>query len=597
MPATAHTVVSITNGNAPGLVLPERVQLAPGDNPLFETTQPLFASTAGLVKVLSGKAPLFDATDANSALRDFDAFGSRPRIGHALYLGFDTALESAGATLSLYVWSNRWQRDAITRAALIAEQEARIAQRPPYCPPASDWRRHYRVEVAWEFHAGSDKWLPLEDVVDETRALTLSGFVHFRAPVNHQAGGPGPAFFIRCRIVKGRFECPPRLRHVAFNTVDCEHALTRAQRDLGLSRGHAQARYSLEEAPIVAGSVALTLDDGAGTVESDWSEAPNFDRAGAHDRVFALDPELGELQSGDGLRAEVLPAGFHLLASFRAGGNVEGNIVAGTLTGIPQTAENIALVPTLAALAVPLQVLQPFAAEGGAPRETLAEAQARAFGAANTLDKAVTLEDIERLALSAPGLPIARVRAVANMEPQFPCFPAPGVITLITVPFCPRPAPLPSRALLDALEDYLEPRRLVTSEIRAIAPHYRHVAVNATLHLACDTKAEEVLAAAVESISAFFDPLDGGPDRTGWPIGRAVYRSEMMALLADIPGVARVTSLTLQSSCCGEQSGGSCDNIELCAHELVVPGKHRLLVESEVARSLKRSDPHECESV
>jgi predicted phage baseplate assembly protein len=598
-PGVARTVVAVANRNAAGVGLPARMQLATGDGgPLFETTEPVFALPARLVRVKVGKASLVDVTADNAPGGGFDAFGGRPRPGHALYLGFDRALDAAGATLALHVWTLDWRDDGATRAALLAEyaRQSTPAGRP--CAEQPDWRWHYRVSTVWEFHAGGNVWLPLQDVVDETRAMTLSGFVRFTAPVNHQAGGPGAEFFVRCRIVSGRFECPPRIRHVVVNAVSAEHAVSIGERSIGTSHGHAWARYTLGAAPVVAGSVALRLDNAVGGVQTDWREAPDFDRAGPHDRVFVLDPERGELQSGNGLRAQVLPAGYQVYASFRVGGDAAGNIDAGTLTRVLNSAANLAFVPGLATLAFPMEVAQPFAACGGCAREMLATAQDRAFNVANVVDKAVTVEDIERLALAVPGVPIARVRAVANREPQLPCYPAPGVVSLIVIPSCPHPAPLPSQALLDAVERYLEPRRLITSEIRAIAPRYRRVGVNATLHIARDGDAEQVLRDAKARIDTFFDPLEGGPDRSGWPFGRTVYRSEVMTLLADTPGVVRVLVLTLQAVCCGvDADGGRCDNVELCAHELVVPGRHQLTIESEIALNLRRSDAHECESI
>ena len=39
----------------------------------------------------------------------------------------------------------------------------------------------------------------------------------------------------------------------------------------------------------------------------------------------------------------------------------------------------------------------------------------------------------------------------------------------------------------------------------------------------------------------FFDPLRGGPEKTGWPFGRDVYVSEVYALLDRLPGVDYVT--------------------------------------------------------
>jgi predicted phage baseplate assembly protein len=600
MPGVAQAVVAIVNRNPAAVALPARMQLADAASlPRFETTRALFASPCRLVSVMAGATTLADASAANAALAPFDAFGARPRPGNALYLGFDQPLDAAGETLALHLWTDHSRQDAAVQAALRAEHDALAARARPHCPPP-DWRLHYRVRTAWEFFGGggAGSWLPLADVEDETRALSLTGFVRFSAPVAHKAQGAGKPFFIRCRIVRGRFECPPRLVHVAFNAVPCEHAISIDEALVGLARGHAQAQFDLGQAPVVAGSVQLRLDDGAGHVQADWREAPDFERAGPFDKVFVLDPERGLIRSGDGLRAAILPARHQVFAAFRAGGGAEGNVDASTLAGVPANAHNAALLPTIAALGTPLAVAQNFPAAGGAPREPLQSAQARAFDLASEVDKAVTLDDIERHALATPGVPMARVRAVAGLDPRLPCYPAPGVVTLIVIPPCRRPAPMPSRALLDAVERYLDARRLVTSEIHAIAPRYRRVGVDATLHLACEAAPAEVLRTATARLRAFFDPLEGGPDGGGWPFGRTVYRTEVMALLADVPGVGRVTDLGLQS---GNETGcggtGRCDNIELCPHELVMPGRMRLAIMSDTGRNLRRSDPHECEPV
>src|SRR5262249_53352595 len=252
-----------------------------------------------------------------------------------------------------------------------------------------------------------------------------------------------------------------------------------------------------------------------------------------------------------------------------------GNIAANTLVRVFGQAQ-------------PLSVSQPFAASGGRARETLQSVEARAYEAAGRVDKAVTLADFVRVAVAAPGVADARAHAVAGMHPALPCYPAPGVVTLIVVPNCPLPAPLPSRALLDAVVRYLMPRRLVTSEIHAVAPVYRRITVHAALQLACGALAADVHKRAIAAINAFFDPLRGGPDGDGWPLGRAVYRSEVLALLADLDGVARVTDFGLQGP---GDSGPRCGNIDLCAHELVVPGRHNLQVSAFLPTDLTKSDP------
>jgi hypothetical protein len=591
----ARAVVAIDDPNGAGFDLPARIQLDDRVGPVFETTGALFVSPARLVAL--GCAPAGSATGtadllpANQALQAWWPFGARPRPGAALVLGFDRALDAPGRTLSLAVWTEQHAADAAVRAALQAEQPAAGALCCGGAAGPPDWRAHYRVQTVWEYDAGGH-WQPLAEVVDETRACSLSGFVRFRAPVGHQA--LDGLFRLRCRICRGRFECPPRLQHLAFNAVEAEHAVTQGPIELGSSRGHAGVRYGLGVAPVVAGSVELLLDDGLGDLQTDWQVVQRWDRIGAHDRCLRLDAERGELEAGDGWRGEVPPAGFALRATCRSGSGAAGNLAAGALLAVSANAHNDGLTQPqpVSALALPLQVWQPFAAAGGGAAETLADYQARAYEAAVRVDKAVTLEDFERLALATPGVPLARAHAVAGWHPLLPCVPAPGVVTLIVLPRCGRPVPLPSAALLQAVARHLAPRRLVTSEPLVIAPRYRRLAVHATLHLRAGADARATRERAARALDDWLDPLRGGPDGSGWPIGRTAYRDELLARLALVDGVALVSALGLNRAC---PAGVCCDNLVLCPNELVRPGRHRLLIHQPQSLNLSRSDPHECE--
>ena len=599
----ATTVVAIRNLNPLAVELPPRIQLASSVTELFETTTALHASPAQLLQLgpgITSSSAFSDVSTSNDARSPWLPFGPRPRPGAAFYVAFDRALDAAGATLSLYLWTDMWQQDRETARALRAEYDAIVEHLEAVCPPCSwkdaaaeaDWRRHYRVQTVWEYDAGG-VWKPLTDVVDETRALTLSGFVRFTAPTGHQPDAG--RWLIRCRIKRGRFECTPRALHLAFNAVDAEHALSRSEKSLGTARGLAHAIFALDDAPIVHAATQLRIDDGAGDVQTDWTVVDEWDRCGPHERCVRIDPLLGVLYSGDGLRGAVLPAGYEVFAAYRIGGGSAGNLEAETLTQILASAINDALTQPqpLSGLGTPLTVWQPFAANGGRPRETLRAMQARAYQHATLVDKAVTLTDFERLALQTPGVPAARVRAVAGAHPMLPCYPAPGIVQLIVVPRCRLPAPMPSRALLDAVARYLEPRRLVTSELHVRPPRYRRLAVHATLHIDCTAHTTaDVTQRAINRINAFIDPLTGGPDATGWPIGRTVYRNELIALLAAVDGVARVTDFGLNGPC-GE--GACCNNVVLCADELVRPGRHHLRVQTAHPANLKRSDAHECE--
>ena len=605
-PGVADTVVLLS---APAAVaLPDRVQLVDAANAItFETREALTVLTAHLVQLLTGGDAPADVTAANLAPYDptrdptagsFAPFGAASKPGMALYLGFDAALGPVGAPVSLYAWTITPAQDAQTRAALLREQAGLSEAAKRDCPPelaalVTDWRQHYGVRTIWEFYGADGDWHAIAGVDDETRALTLSGFIRFPVPAGHVAGGPlpgSPNWFIRCRIATGCFECTTRLDRIGLNAVAAEHAASiDAPELIGTSQGHACEIYDTAAKPVVAGSTSLSLAQGAQRDER-WKETLQWDLVGPHDHSYLLQPELGRLTAGNGMRGAVLPAGWNLLLDYRIGGGIAGNIAAATLIRAANNAWNAGRVPGGAAVVATLAATQPVAAFGGTAAEALEAAEARAVAALSAPTRCITLGDIVALARAVPGVPVARAAALPNTHPAVPCFTAPGCITVIVVPNCPGPAPMPGEAFLRAVARFLDRRRPVTTELHVIAPSYVTITVAAVLQVSSTTDPAPLPALAQQAIDKFLNPLLGGPDNAGWPIGRAVYRTEIMALLAALPGVLTVTDLTLQA----DQAAPVCGNIDICATDLVRSGQHAITASLTGTTSFSRSREREC---
>jgi predicted phage baseplate assembly protein len=202
----------------------------------------------------------------------------------------------------------------------------------------------------------------------------------------------------------------------------------------------------------------------------------------------------------------------------------------------------------------------------------------------------VTLADFATLALATPGVPVARAKALANHHPVLPCFNAPGNITVIVVPNCPGPAPMPGPGFLTAVERYLHRRRPVTTELHVIAPTYVKVTVSANLLVNADSNSGQLAALTQQKLDAFFNPLTGGRDGTGWPIGRSVYRVEVMTILAALDGVLVVSDLTLA----GDDGVPSCDNLTICAGDLVQSMQHQITISVAGTTIFSRSKERVC---
>lgn len=601
-PLVASTILtfSISNQADPQL-FPAGVQVQSSDGTVvFQTAEDLWASPSALNNLFAGPdAALLDCTKQNqSSNGHFLPFGSNPVVGNSMYLGFSQPLADQAVKLFLYVWVGDPETDKATRARLISEWKHAKEATEQYCreedcpenPNASmagtppflwgvdipEWWLHYSSRTVWEFYASPGVWTPLTQVTDETRAFTLSGAISFLAPASNlqmQGGLPGgqapTLYFIRCRLASGGYECPPDIRRIAFNTVNAEHAANISQpEDLGISNGRAQQSFPLQHKPVVAHSSKLTVRAAGSLTKSPWTEEIYWDSVGPHANSYVLTPETGQITFGDGRAGRVPQAGADIEVQYQVGGGVAGNAPACTLkVPAPWSAWPIPVAD--------FAVSQPFAATGGADAELLSSALGRAYAELNEVSRAVTLSDFQTLAEAVPGVPVTRAFALADYDPDFPCFPAAGCVTVVALPPCPDAQPQPTTGFLEAVARYLERRRPITTEVRVVGASYTVVSVSARLNVASGVASPALAQQAQAALAAFLNPLHGGPQQAGWPVGRGVFSAEILALLNGLPGVVYVDALTLQADQ-GPKLG--CANLTICPHGLVASGQHQITV-------------------
>jgi Baseplate J-like protein len=154
--------------------------------------------------------------------------------------------------------------------------------------------------------------------------------------------------------------------------------------------------------------------------------------------------------------------------------------------------------------------------------------------------RAITREDFERLAFEASPN-VARAHAVTDRDLWAPRrgfrTSHPGHVSIVLVV---KDAEQLQPAI-DAVREYLEPRRLLTIRLHAGPPRYVNVSVRIALGIARTSSAASVRDEALRRIRRFFDPVSGGSDGTGWPFGRPAYVSEIYEILNSIPEVDFVT--------------------------------------------------------
>jgi hypothetical protein len=594
-PRAARTVLALT-GKA-GAPLPagtrlEARDLAGGWMP-WRTLEPVTPASLRLEAVQAGGAAGFEDLTARWLRGEAIALcGEDPAAGSALYLGFDWQMPP-DQPVSLWLRFSGPGTDDDERARIAEEAAlAHAACHPPLLPchcgchgsPSSpggggwegtgeedrgDEGPGWGARTVWEVLAGPGLWRPLDpqagEVVDDTRSLTLDGrvLVKLSGAVKARVGAVREELhYLRCRLAAGAWDAAPRLVNLAVNGVRAEQAKEVSFTSQG--NGAPFQQLALPEAPVADAVLSFESLESLPSLQSlPWEARPDFDGSGRASAHFLLDPTEGIVTVGDGENGRTIPEGVEVRARYRATLATAGNLPAGRTWRF-----------TEAALNAGIGISNPLPAMGGAGAETLAAASARAADLVNRPFRAVTLGDCERLARETPGVRLARATARAGLDPALPCFVSPGVISVLVMPFLPRRRPVPSPGLLRAVASYLGRRRVIGTRIEVFGPSYLEVAVRARVRAFPGVPARELAARVTAALDRFFDPLEGGPEGGGWPFGRDVYRSEVLQVIDETPGVDCVLSLELIAA------GGppSCGNVCLGPTTLVAAGTHAVEV-------------------
>ncbi len=341
-----------------------------------------------------------------------------------------------------------------------------------------------------------------------------------------------------------------RLSYVGINAARVVQRARVASEFLGQGTGRPDQHVALVNTPVLPGSVELTVNGETWTRVDDLAAAPpevprrSLRRtAGEAERrevpeaarVYTLDPADGTVRFGDGLRGARPPRGAIIQARYDYGGGRDGVVGIGAIN-------------TGSGLPPGLQVTNPVPTHGGAEAETVAEAERRIPGELRRRERLVSESDFADVARQAPGVDVGRVEVLPLRHPNDPSAEAAGVVTVLVIPATDpdQPdAPTPDRLFLDAVCAYLHPRRLVTTEVHVIGPTYRRVHVGVGIEVVPGRDLPPIREAVRTAVRDFLSPLTGGFAEAGWPLGRAVQASELIAVAARVDGVASVRGVTL----------------------------------------------------
>jgi Baseplate J-like protein len=467
----------------------------------------------------------------------------------SFYLGFDAAFPEQPVSLFIAVEPRAFAGSVV--------KETRSTPVPSSALPP----------LQWEYFNGTT-WRNLT-VFDDTNHLTESGAVEFLTPTDIAPLAKfdlTARYWIRARSPKNDPFDTQQLQGIFLNTIPATQAVTVQTEILGSSNGQPNQVLSFARTPILPGQQvlvrepeapsdrereAIEAEEGKDAVQTRsnpitgepeiwvrWHEMDNFVPSDLHSRHYTLDRPTGLLKFGDGKRGLIPPRDTNnIISVYRTGGGTVGNVPQAVVAQVKSPLPGIAA------------VTNPVAADGGAEVETVPMVEARGPQTLRHRDRAVTCSDFESLARQAVGTRVARTKCLSNINRDLRF--EPGWVTLIIVPQGTEPKLLPSSELIRAVENYLEVRTFVglvqqtPARVNVVGPGYIQVAVVAEVAPQDIDEAQQVKQRVVTALNAFFHPLVGGPNGTGWEFARDVYESEVSQVLEGVSGVDYVKFLEL----------------------------------------------------
>ena len=283
-----------------------------------------------------------------------------------------------------------------------------------------------------------------------------------------------------------------------------------------------------------------------------WNEIDDIFAADPEQKVFTLDRATGRITFGNGLAGQRVPRGAQLRASYAFGGGLAGQVPIGAIN-------------RSVALPGGFTVSNPVPTWGAGNGESATDGEAAVTSWLRHRDRLVTAEDFTDLTRRTPGVDLGRVEVLPLFHPELGSdAQVPGMVTILVIPRSDplRPtAPTPDRQFLTAVCRWLEPKRLITTELHVRGPVYQPIWASVgivTLPGQVPTLVEQAVAAAVRT---FLSPLTGGlptppaTTGTGWPLGVSVRAQDIEAVATRVPGVRYVDSVMLAASYAGGAAG------------------------------------------
>lgn len=280
------------------------------------------------------------------------------------------------------------------------------------------------------------------------------------------------------------------------------------QEIIGSSDGSPGQRFRLVQRPLIADSLVVLVDEGAGLVP--WDRKDSLLESSGNAAHYTLRRDADEyawIGFGDGVRARIPRRGLNnIVARYEVGGGSKGNVAPRMIAKANPPIGSLAKVANMGP------------ATGGADAEPAEDAAVLAPRQFRSMDRAVTASDYETHALR---LGVGKARARAANWNRIELFVAPAG------------GGYPTETLKQDLMRYFEQKRMLTSIVDVLDPVYVPVFVEGTIEVEPYVFRQQVrqqVEAAIQTLLSFKERR----------FQDTVYLSKIYETIENLPGVFSV---------------------------------------------------------
>ena len=320
------------------------------------------------------------------------------------------------------------------------------------------------------------------------------------------------------------------------------------QEIVGTGTGTPFQTFAVANVPVVTDAAGFLLEVQGPDGWAAWQQVDDIYAAAADATAYMLDPASGLITGGSGLFGARFPVGGTVRATYRYGGGQQGQVAIGAIN-------------KSATLPGGFSVGNPVPTWGASDAESASDGEANITRWLRHRDRLVTASDFADVTRRAPGIDLGRVEVLPLFNPDGtdPAATWPGMVTVLVIPRSdpvhPN-APVPDLTFLNAVCGWLDPRRLITTEVHVRGPLYQQIWVSVGIEVLPGQVFARVQQAVKAAVQSFLHPLTGGlpaasgsagilaggaaATGTGWPLGTNVRGQDIEAVATRVPGVRYV---------------------------------------------------------